>query len=90
MALTALQIKNARPGEKLSEELFATGEEPQGTAHEKILVARGSGHWTSDALEARFWSPAAAAIGPATRLKPTSIRRRGLPPGATMHRSWPC
>jgi FlaA1/EpsC-like NDP-sugar epimerase len=31
-----------RPGEKLSEELFGTGEEPRSTQHPKILVARGN------------------------------------------------
>jgi FlaA1/EpsC-like NDP-sugar epimerase len=33
-----------RPGEKLSEELFAAGEEPTRTKHEKILVANENGH----------------------------------------------
>jgi len=39
-----------RPGEKLSEELFANGEEPRPTQHEKILVAHGNNTWDSAAL----------------------------------------
>jgi FlaA1/EpsC-like NDP-sugar epimerase len=39
-----------RPGEKLSEELFASGEEPRPTQHEKILVAHGNNTWDSAAL----------------------------------------
>jgi FlaA1/EpsC-like NDP-sugar epimerase len=39
-----------RPGEKLSEELFANGEEPRPTQHEKILVAYTNGTWDSEAL----------------------------------------
>jgi len=40
----------SRPGEKLSEELFAHGEEPRLTQHEKILVAQGNNTWDSEAL----------------------------------------
>ncbi len=40
----------SRPGEKLSEELFANGEEPRLTQHEKILVAQGNNTWDSEAL----------------------------------------
>ena len=39
-----------RPGEKLSEELFANGEEPRPTQHKKILVAYGNNTWDSEAL----------------------------------------
>jgi FlaA1/EpsC-like NDP-sugar epimerase len=39
-----------RPGEKLTEELFANGEEPRPTRHEKILVAHGNNTWDSTAL----------------------------------------
>lgn len=39
-----------RPGEKLSEELFAPGEEPRPTRHEKILVAHGNNTWNSESL----------------------------------------
>ena len=39
-----------RPGEKLSEELFAQGEEPGPTQHEKILVAQGNNTWDSETL----------------------------------------
>ncbi len=39
-----------RPGEKLSEELFAADEEPRRTRHEKILMAYGNNHWSSSAL----------------------------------------
>jgi FlaA1/EpsC-like NDP-sugar epimerase len=39
-----------RPGEKLTEELFANGEEPRPTQHEKILVAHGNNTWDSAAL----------------------------------------
>ena len=39
-----------RPGEKLAEELFAAGEEPRPTRHEKILVAYGNNTWDSMAL----------------------------------------
>jgi FlaA1/EpsC-like NDP-sugar epimerase len=41
---------NPRPGEKLSEELFAQGEEPGPTRHEKILVAQGNNIWDSAIL----------------------------------------
>jgi len=41
----------SRPGEKLSEELFAKGEEPRLTQHEKILVAQGNNLWDSGGLE---------------------------------------
>jgi FlaA1/EpsC-like NDP-sugar epimerase len=41
----------SRPGEKLSEELFANGEEPRPTQHEKILVAQGNNLWDSGTLE---------------------------------------
>jgi len=40
-----------RLGEKLSEELFANGEEPRPTQHEKILVAQGNNLWDSGTLE---------------------------------------
>lgn len=40
-----------RPGEKLSEELFAQGEEPRPTQHEKILVAHASNSWGAEALD---------------------------------------
>jgi FlaA1/EpsC-like NDP-sugar epimerase len=43
-----------RPGEKLSEVLFAEGEEPRRTKHEKILVAYGNNSWDSDALSCRL------------------------------------
>ena len=36
--------------EKLAEELFAEGEEPRPTRHEKILVAHGNNTWDSMAL----------------------------------------
>ena len=39
-----------RPGEKLSEALFAEDEEPRPTRHEKILVAYGNNTWDSQAL----------------------------------------
>jgi FlaA1/EpsC-like NDP-sugar epimerase len=39
-----------RPGEKLSEELFATGEEIRRTCHEKIFVANGAYRWNREAL----------------------------------------
>jgi FlaA1/EpsC-like NDP-sugar epimerase len=39
-----------RPGEKLSERLFASGEEPRPTQHKKILVAYGNSTWASEAL----------------------------------------
>jgi FlaA1/EpsC-like NDP-sugar epimerase len=39
-----------RPGEKLSEVLFARDEEPRRTKHEKILVVYGDSSWDSDAL----------------------------------------
>jgi FlaA1/EpsC-like NDP-sugar epimerase len=39
-----------RPGEKLSEKLFADDEEPRPTQHEKILVADGNSIWDSGAL----------------------------------------
>jgi FlaA1/EpsC-like NDP-sugar epimerase len=39
-----------RPGEKLSEVLFGSGEEPRPTQHEKILVAYGNNTWDSEAL----------------------------------------
>ena len=39
-----------RPGEKLSEALFANGEEPRPTQHEKILVAYGNNTWDSGTL----------------------------------------
>ena len=39
-----------RRGEKLSEELFAQGEEPGPTQHEKILVAQGNNTWDSEAI----------------------------------------
>jgi len=39
-----------RPGEKLSEELFAQDEHPSPTQHEKILVAQGSNAWDSESL----------------------------------------
>ncbi len=39
-----------RPGERLSEVLFADGEEPRPTQHEKILVAYGNNTWGSEAL----------------------------------------
>lgn len=39
-----------RPGEKLSEELFAHDEEPLPTQHEKILVAYGNNTWDSGTL----------------------------------------
>ena len=39
-----------RPGEKLSEVLFAEGEEPRHTRHEKILVAYGNNSWDGDTL----------------------------------------
>ena len=39
-----------RPGEKLSETLFADGEVPCPTQHEKILVARGNNTWDSEML----------------------------------------
>ncbi len=39
-----------RPGEKLSEKLFADEEEPRPTRHEKILVADGNSTWDSGAL----------------------------------------
>jgi len=39
-----------RPGEKLSEELFAAGEEPHHTQHAKILVAYGNNTWAGDVL----------------------------------------
>jgi FlaA1/EpsC-like NDP-sugar epimerase len=39
-----------RPGEKLSEVLFAEDEEPRRTRREKILVAYGNKSWDSDAL----------------------------------------
>ena len=39
-----------RPGEKLSEALFANGEEPRPTQHEKILVACGNNTWDAEAL----------------------------------------
>ncbi len=39
-----------RPGEKLSESLFAEGEEPRPTQHEKILVAYGNNTWDSETL----------------------------------------
>jgi FlaA1/EpsC-like NDP-sugar epimerase len=43
-----------RPGEKLSEELFAAGERPHPTRHDKILVAQGNNHWSSAALAAHL------------------------------------
>jgi len=39
-----------RPGEKLSEMLFAESEEPRPTRHEKILVAHGNNTWDSETL----------------------------------------
>ena len=39
-----------RPGEKMSEELFGTGEEPGPTQHQKILVAHGNNTWDSGDL----------------------------------------
>jgi FlaA1/EpsC-like NDP-sugar epimerase len=39
-----------RPGEKLSEELFADGEEIRRTQHEKIFVANGHYRWEGQAL----------------------------------------
>jgi FlaA1/EpsC-like NDP-sugar epimerase len=39
-----------RPGEKLSEELFAEGENPCCTHRKEILVAQGNNHLASDAL----------------------------------------
>jgi FlaA1/EpsC-like NDP-sugar epimerase len=39
-----------RPGEKLSEALFADGEEPRPTRHQEILVAGGNNTWDSQAL----------------------------------------
>jgi FlaA1/EpsC-like NDP-sugar epimerase len=39
-----------RSGEKLSEELFAHGEEPRPTQHEKILVAHASDGWRDGIL----------------------------------------
>jgi FlaA1/EpsC-like NDP-sugar epimerase len=39
-----------RLGEKLSEELFGEGEDPHPTKHEKILMAQGNNHWSSEAL----------------------------------------
>lgn len=43
-----------RPGEKLSEELFAEGEKPRCTQCEKILMAYGNHAWGSDALARRM------------------------------------
>ena len=40
----------SRVGEKLSEELFASGEEPRPTRHGKILVAHGNNTWDSETL----------------------------------------
>jgi FlaA1/EpsC-like NDP-sugar epimerase len=39
-----------RPGEKLSEELFATGEKIRRTRHEKIFVANGTYRWNRESL----------------------------------------
>jgi FlaA1/EpsC-like NDP-sugar epimerase len=39
-----------RPGEKLSEELFATGEKIRRTRHEKLFVANGAYRWNREAL----------------------------------------
>jgi FlaA1/EpsC-like NDP-sugar epimerase len=39
-----------RPGEKLSEQLFASSEEPRCTQHDKILVAYGNNTWDSESL----------------------------------------
>jgi FlaA1/EpsC-like NDP-sugar epimerase len=39
-----------RPGDKLSERLFANGEEPRPTQHKKILVAYGNSTWDSETL----------------------------------------
>jgi len=39
-----------RPGEKMSEALFANGEEPRPTQHEGILVAGGNNTWDSQTL----------------------------------------
>jgi len=39
-----------RPGEKLHEVLFAEGEQPRPTAHEKILVACRGNAWDSQSL----------------------------------------
>lgn len=39
-----------RSGEKLSEELFAEGEEQHCTRHEKIFVAHSDSHWSSEVL----------------------------------------
>ena len=43
-----------RPGEKLSEELFAEGEQPCPTQREKILVAYGNNTWDSKVLSCRL------------------------------------
>ena len=45
-----ITFTGSRPGEKLSEELFAEGEEPRRTRHEKILMAYGNHAWESEAL----------------------------------------
>jgi FlaA1/EpsC-like NDP-sugar epimerase len=39
-----------RPGEKLSEELFADDEDPGCTKHEKILMAHGNNCWSNETL----------------------------------------
>jgi len=39
-----------RPGEKMSEALFANGEEPRPTQHKEILVAGGNNTWDSQTL----------------------------------------
>jgi FlaA1/EpsC-like NDP-sugar epimerase len=58
-----------RPGEKLSEELFANGEEPRPTRHEKILVAHGNNTWDSTALSRHLQDlQVLAGEGDATRI----------------------
>jgi FlaA1/EpsC-like NDP-sugar epimerase len=58
-----------RPGEKLTEELFADGEEPRPTRHEKILVAHGNSTWDSAALSRHLQDlQVLAREGDATRI----------------------
>jgi FlaA1/EpsC-like NDP-sugar epimerase len=61
---------NPRSGEKLSEELFARGEEPCPTRHEKILVAQGNNTWDSATL-GRYMQELEALVqrGEASRIR---------------------
>jgi FlaA1/EpsC-like NDP-sugar epimerase len=43
-----------RPGEKMSEELFAEGEEPRATGQKGILVAYGNSNWSSADLASQL------------------------------------